>query len=208
MRSTLNATVPPQVDVLPRQRHQLAPVVDRVGRYNPSASTWSAASKLLASPRPVSPAGGDRGPTPPATRRGPAIHAAPAGAHPRLLARFSAPPTCTSRGSNFVRTGLRDPPPTRPSTAPPSRRPRPQRCGPPARVPASSTGRTHQPRDRGAVAGGPGRLHKEIAERLGISPKTASNHTERSYARIGATNRAMADLSAVRDRRMAADDVG
>jgi HD-GYP domain-containing protein (c-di-GMP phosphodiesterase class II) len=43
-----------------------------------------------------------------------------------------------------------------------------------------------------------GLSHKEIAERLGISPKTASNHVERIYAKIDVSNRAMATLFAVR----------
>ncbi|HET8673418.1 MAG TPA: HD domain-containing phosphohydrolase, partial [Thermoleophilaceae bacterium] len=39
-----------------------------------------------------------------------------------------------------------------------------------------------------------GLSHKEIAARLVISRKTASNHVERIYAKIGANNRAMAAL--------------
>ena len=43
-----------------------------------------------------------------------------------------------------------------------------------------------------------GLSHKQIAERLVISPKTVSNHVERIYTKIGASNRAMAGLFAVR----------
>jgi HD-GYP domain-containing protein (c-di-GMP phosphodiesterase class II) len=43
-----------------------------------------------------------------------------------------------------------------------------------------------------------GLSHREIAERLVIARKTASNHVERVYAKIGVTNRAMASLFAVR----------
>ena len=39
---------------------------------------------------------------------------------------------------------------------------------------------------------------KQVAEALGISRKTAANHTERVYAKIGVTNRALASLFAVR----------
>jgi HD-GYP domain-containing protein (c-di-GMP phosphodiesterase class II) len=39
---------------------------------------------------------------------------------------------------------------------------------------------------------------REIAQRLVMSPKTASNHIEHIYAKIGATNRAAASLFAVR----------
>jgi HD-GYP domain-containing protein (c-di-GMP phosphodiesterase class II) len=42
-----------------------------------------------------------------------------------------------------------------------------------------------------------GRSHREIAERLLISRKTASNHVERIYTKIGVRNRAMASLFAV-----------
>ncbi len=42
-----------------------------------------------------------------------------------------------------------------------------------------------------------GLSQKEIAERLVISPKTVSNHVERIYAKIGASNRAMAAVFAV-----------
>jgi HD-GYP domain-containing protein (c-di-GMP phosphodiesterase class II) len=43
-----------------------------------------------------------------------------------------------------------------------------------------------------------GLSHAEIAERLVISRKTASNHVEHIYAKIGARNRAMASLFATR----------
>lgn len=39
---------------------------------------------------------------------------------------------------------------------------------------------------------------KQVAQALGISRKTAANHTERVYAKIGVTNRALASLFAVR----------
>jgi DNA-binding NarL/FixJ family response regulator len=39
--------------------------------------------------------------------------------------------------------------------------------------------------------------NKQIAERLVITPKTASNHVEHIYAKIGAANRAAAALFAV-----------
>ena len=43
-----------------------------------------------------------------------------------------------------------------------------------------------------------GRSAKEIALELGVSRKTAANHTERVYAKIGVSNRALASLYAVR----------
>ena len=42
-----------------------------------------------------------------------------------------------------------------------------------------------------------GLSNKEIAERLVISPKTAGNHIEHIYAKIGASNRARASLFAM-----------
>ena len=47
-----------------------------------------------------------------------------------------------------------------------------------------------------------GLSHKQIAEQLVISRKTASNHVEHIYTKIGVPNRAMA--SAVRDEARAA----
>ena len=43
-----------------------------------------------------------------------------------------------------------------------------------------------------------GRPTREIAEVLGISRKTAANHVEHIYAKIGVSNRAQASLFAVR----------
>ncbi len=43
-----------------------------------------------------------------------------------------------------------------------------------------------------------GLSYRQIAEKLVISRKTASNHVERIYAKIGVTNRAMASLFAVK----------
>jgi HD-GYP domain-containing protein (c-di-GMP phosphodiesterase class II) len=43
-----------------------------------------------------------------------------------------------------------------------------------------------------------GQSNKQIAERLVITPKTAANHVEHIYAKIGASNRAAASLFAVR----------
>jgi DNA-binding CsgD family transcriptional regulator len=43
-----------------------------------------------------------------------------------------------------------------------------------------------------------GMSQKEIAERLVISRKTASNHIEHIYAKIGVSNRAMASPFATR----------
>ena len=40
-----------------------------------------------------------------------------------------------------------------------------------------------------------GLSNKQIAERLVISPKTAGNHVEHIYAKIGASNRAGARCS-------------
>ncbi|HEX5301779.1 MAG TPA: LuxR C-terminal-related transcriptional regulator [Streptosporangiaceae bacterium] len=40
--------------------------------------------------------------------------------------------------------------------------------------------------------------NKQIAERLVITPKTAGNHIEHIYAKIGASSRAAAALFAVR----------
>ena len=52
-----------------------------------------------------------------------------------------------------------------------------------------------------------GRTHREIAQELGISRKTASNHVEHIYAKIGASNRAMAALFAVTHGLMGTDDL-
>ena len=41
-----------------------------------------------------------------------------------------------------------------------------------------------------------GLSHKEIAEQLVISRKTASNHVEHIYAKIGVSNRALASVFA------------
>ena len=51
-----------------------------------------------------------------------------------------------------------------------------------------------------------GLSHKQIAERLVISRKTASNHVERIYAKIGVNNRAMAGLFAMKHGLMLAHD--
>ena len=49
-----------------------------------------------------------------------------------------------------------------------------------------------------------GLSNKQIAERLVISPKTASNHIEHIYTKLGVTNRALASLFAV-NRSLIAD---
>jgi HD-GYP domain-containing protein (c-di-GMP phosphodiesterase class II) len=53
-----------------------------------------------------------------------------------------------------------------------------------------------------------GLSQKDIAQRLVISRKTASNHVERIYAKIGVSNRAMAALFAVRNGLVGPDDLG
>jgi HD-GYP domain-containing protein (c-di-GMP phosphodiesterase class II) len=53
-----------------------------------------------------------------------------------------------------------------------------------------------------------GLSHKEIAEQLVIARKTASNHVERIYTKIGVSNRAMAALFAVKHGLMNNDDLG
>jgi DNA-binding NarL/FixJ family response regulator len=50
--------------------------------------------------------------------------------------------------------------------------------------------------------------NREIAERLVISRKTAGNHIEHIYAKIGVSNRARASLFAVRHGLMAAGEEG
>ena len=45
----------------------------------------------------------------------------------------------------------------------------------------------------------------EIARRLVISPKTARNHVEHIYAKVGVTNRAAASLYAVREGLLPVD---
>lgn len=50
-----------------------------------------------------------------------------------------------------------------------------------------------------------GLSYRQIAEKLVISRKTASNHVERVYAKIGVTNRAMASLFAVKHGLLRAD---
>ncbi len=51
-----------------------------------------------------------------------------------------------------------------------------------------------------------GLSNKEVAQRLVIAPKTAGNHVEHIYAKIGASNRAMASLFAVRHGLLAEDE--
>ena len=51
-----------------------------------------------------------------------------------------------------------------------------------------------------------GLSHKQIAEHLVISRKTASNHVERIYAKIGVSNRAMASVFAMTHGLMLAHD--
>jgi DNA-binding NarL/FixJ family response regulator len=53
-----------------------------------------------------------------------------------------------------------------------------------------------------------GLSYRQIAEKLVISRKTASNHVERVYAKIGVTNRAMASLFAVKHGLLRADAPG
>ena len=58
---------------------------------------------------------------------------------------------------------------------------------------------TDSTRDRGAAGLlARGLSTKEIADRLGISRKTASNHVEHIYTKIGVSNRALASLFAVK----------
>jgi HD-GYP domain-containing protein (c-di-GMP phosphodiesterase class II) len=51
-----------------------------------------------------------------------------------------------------------------------------------------------------------GLSHRQIAERLVISRKTASNHVERIYGKIGVSNRAMASVFAMTHGLMLAND--
>jgi HD-GYP domain-containing protein (c-di-GMP phosphodiesterase class II) len=51
-----------------------------------------------------------------------------------------------------------------------------------------------------------GLSHKQIAERLVISRKTASNHVERIYAKIGVTNRSLASVFAMQHGLLLAHD--
>jgi DNA-binding NarL/FixJ family response regulator len=51
-----------------------------------------------------------------------------------------------------------------------------------------------------------GLSQRDIAERLVISRKTASNHVEHVYTKIGASNRAMAALFAVKHGLVASSD--
>ena len=69
----------------------------------------------------------------------------------------------------------------RPSVAPPARRP----------------GRAHRREVDVLRLLARGLSNKEIAARLVISPKTARNHIEHIYAKIGASNRATASLFAM-----------
>jgi DNA-binding NarL/FixJ family response regulator len=50
--------------------------------------------------------------------------------------------------------------------------------------------------------------HKEIATQLVISPKTARNHIEHIYVKIGATSRAAASLFAVQHGLLDAEPSG
>ena len=51
-----------------------------------------------------------------------------------------------------------------------------------------------------------GLSNREIADRLVISRKTAANHVEHIYAKIGVSNRARASLFAVRNGLMQPGD--
>jgi DNA-binding NarL/FixJ family response regulator len=50
-----------------------------------------------------------------------------------------------------------------------------------------------------------GLLNKEIARRLGITPKTVGNHIEHIYAKIGVSSRAAAGLFATEHGLLAVD---
>jgi hypothetical protein len=65
--------------------------------------------------------------------------------------------------------------------------------------PARSSGGSHRSRGRGPAPSRAGHVSRQIADRLVISPKTARNHIEHIYAKIGASSRASASLFAMRN---------
>ena len=145
----------------------------------------------------------------PRTPRRLGLPARPAG--PRDLAGrrgCSRPPTRTSRCASRDRTARR----SRPTTPPPSCgaevRGRParrrrgrggaRRGGPSRRTATRRPGRAHRPRGRGAAAASHAACRtRRSRTRLVISPKTARNHIEHIYAKIGASSRVAASLFAM-----------
>ena len=71
------------------------------------------------------------------------------------------------------------------------------RGGRPSRTAPTRTRRAHRPRGRRAPPVSRGLSSKEIATQLVISPKTARNHIEHIYVKIGASSRATASLFAM-----------
>ena len=130
----------------------------------------------------------------------------------RVLGAADAYPRCASPG----RTGPRGQP-----------RKRPRRCAPRsaagrldgAAVDAVLEAAGHRlPRRREAIAGltarevevlillARGMSNKQIAEQLVITPKTAGNHVEHIYAKIGASSRAAAAMFAVQHGLLPEDE--
>ena len=104
-------------------------------------------------------------------------------APPRARAATRPPPSCGGRAGRT-----------------PRRRRRRAPCSPPPATASAAAGRprrAHRPRGRGPQAVALGLSNKQIAARLVISPKTAGNHVEHIYTKIGATNRAAAGLFAM-----------
>ena len=130
----------------------------------------------------------------------PAIHAASPAARISPLARIL--------GAADAYQAMREPRPYRPRTISGRRRRRAagRRAGRPARLrrgrgrarrrrpsrraPTRGPCRADRTRGRGAAPAARGLSNKEIAAQLVISPKTAGNHIEHIYTKIGTSNRA------------------
>ena len=84
---------------------------------------------------------------------------------------------------------------------------RARRRRPPRPAPPRGTGRTDAARDRRPSPGRARLSNKQIAQRLVISPKTAGNHVEHIYTKIGASSRAVAGLFAMQHGLLPEDEV-
>ena len=125
-----------------------------------------------------------------------------------------APLTRTSRCANHVRTAplltVRRPPPNSArgragrldGDAVRRRSGRSGACNRPA---PRRAGRADRPRSRRVEVAGRGLSSKQIATQLVIAPKTARNHIEHIYAKIGASNRASASLFAMQHGLLSSD---
>ena len=87
------------------------------------------------------------------------------------------------------------------------RRRRPRGGGAPGGTAQDGGGGPDRPRDRGAHPAGPRRVEQADRGGLVITPKTAGNHVEHIYAKIGASSRAAAAMFAVQHGLLPEDEI-